>query len=90
MKKHFSLLISGHVQGVGFRYHVLQTAIRMNISGFVRNLPNGDVSIEAEGTPDQLDAFMTWIRQGPSGARVKNVRIIEGKSQNYEGFEIAG
>jgi acylphosphatase len=54
---------SGRVQGVGFRYTTHSIARRYQVSGFVRNLPNGDVELIAEGEPHELDAFLTEVRE---------------------------
>jgi acylphosphatase len=64
------LILSGRVQGVGFRYHALRCAERLHLRGWVRNLPDGSVEVEAEGERDVLAAFAAEMRQGPSAARV--------------------
>lgn len=86
--KHYNITISGRVQGVGFRYYARSVARYMSISGFVRNLPNNNVYIEAEGDDKQLDEFVNWCRNGPDNARVNNVSIISGDVKKFEGFEI--
>lgn len=88
MKSHKNITISGRVQGVGFRYATKSIANSLGIKGFVRNLPNESVYIEAEGTQVQLKLFIEWCHRGPSHARVKNVQIDEGKLENYKYFDI--
>lgn len=60
----FYIRISGRVQGVGFRYFVAQTASLYSITGWVRNLEDGDVELEAQGIQEDIDAFIERVRQG--------------------------
>ncbi|MFQ5768051.1 MAG: acylphosphatase [Acidobacteriota bacterium] len=66
-------LISGRVQGVGFRWFVLGIARDLGLSGTVRNLPDGRVEVEAQGDPSDLDRLKVHLAQGPPGARVHQV-----------------
>jgi acylphosphatase len=68
-------MISGRVQGVGFRYFAQATAARENIHGWVRNLPDGRVEVTAEGGADGMRRFEQALRQGPRGARVERLEI---------------
>lgn len=68
-------IISGRVQGVGFRYFTQAEAARAGVHGWVRNLPDGRVEIRAEGEADALDTFERQVRQGPRGARVEAVEV---------------
>lgn len=61
----YSIKITGRVQGVGFRYSTLSEARRMGLTGFVRNMPDGSVYIEAEGPVETLNTFVAWCRKGP-------------------------
>ena len=61
------------MQGVGFRYFVKQHADRLGIVGFVRNLPNGEVEIDATGDQDTLNEFAAKVSIGPSAARVQHI-----------------
>jgi acylphosphatase len=70
-------LISGRVQGVGFRYFVEDVAQREGVSGYVRNLPDGRVEALVEGDADTVGRVETILRQGPRGARVDDVEIEE-------------
>jgi acylphosphatase len=87
MKQSVILTIHGRVQGVGFRYFVKQQADKYCINGFVRNLPDGNVYIEAEGESEQLNHFIQICKQGPSHAYVKTVEVQYCPSQNFLGFE---
>ena len=68
-------VISGRVQGVGFRYFAADAAEREGLHGWVRNLPDGRVEISAEGDVDAMDRFERQIRLGPRGARVEAVEV---------------
>jgi acylphosphatase len=62
------------VQGVGFRDWTVAQASGMGISGWVRNNRNGTVEIEAEGSPEDLEAFVKWCHAGPRGAWVSDCK----------------
>jgi len=66
-------LVFGHVQGVGYRYFVVDQARQTGLTGWVRNLPTGAVEVLAEGTKKDLEALLTRLRRGPTGARVSDV-----------------
>lgn len=80
--------IYGRVQGVGFRYYAHQAAVSYGITGYVCNESDGSVYIEAEGTPDQLSAFLQWCKKGPARAIVGDVKYFEGEVMNYQSFRI--
>ncbi len=86
--QHLNLRIEGRVQGVGFRFVSRNQARKYNIKGFVRNECDGTVYIEAEGNPEQLSDFIKWCYEGPPAARVTNIKIEEGKLQNFSIFDI--
>jgi acylphosphatase len=69
------VIVSGRVQGVGFRYHMRRAAENHDVSGFVRNLDDGAVEIEAQGFPGEVDAFLAEARRGPPGSRVIDFRV---------------
>ena len=64
------LIVSGRVQGVGFRWFTEREAVKRDIRGFVRNLEDGRVEILAQAEPAKLEEFCERIRRGPSGSRV--------------------
>ena len=70
-------VISGRVQGVGFRYFVQSAAVRESIRGWVRNLDDGRVETAAAGEPDAMERFERAIRQGPPASRVDRVDVDE-------------
>ena len=74
-KNRVHAVVSGVVQGVGFRWFVQKTAADMSIDGWVKNLPNGDVELEAEGEKDTLNSFLSTIQKKHSWARVDNINL---------------
>ena len=66
-------VVRGLVQGVGFRFYVLQQAKALGLSGWVRNCADGSVELSAEGDRAALEALLTAVQTGPRGARVDNV-----------------
>jgi acylphosphatase len=68
------LIISGRVQGVGFRFSAYDEAIALAVAGFVRNLPGGEVEMVAEGPREKLKMLASWAHLGPPSARVTHVR----------------
>ena len=81
-------LVSGRVQGVGFRFFAEAAGIRAGLDGWVRNLPDGCVEIFAQGDTSGLDSFERQIRRGPSGARVGAVDVSEAPLGDIAGFDI--
>lgn len=81
-------LVSGVVQGVGFRFSTEGEADRIGVAGFVRNLPDGRVEVEVEGEPHDVEKLLTWLRDGgPSSARVVSVEIDERDPTGASEFE---
>ena len=88
-KQRFHAIVHGHVQGVSFRYYTLATAKTLDLTGWVRNLPDGTVETVAEGPKVQLDSLLTFLRRGPTGARVTSVDVEwSAASGVFEDFEI--
>ena len=83
MAKH--LVISGRVQGVGFRYAMAEEAERLGVSGWVRNRRDGTVEAVVDG--DAADALLAWAKRGPPAARVIDVRVSEVVG-SFERFEM--
>jgi acylphosphatase len=65
--------VVGYVQGVGFRYFVVEKAQRLGLHGYVRNQANGDVEVVAQGKRPALENLLVLLRQGPSAAQVHEV-----------------
>ena len=87
--KRVRAIIRGDVQGVGFRAATAHEARRANVAGWVRNLRDGSVEVEAEGPAQAVDALIRWLRRGPSLARVTGVEIDDSlPPAGLEGFTI--
>jgi acylphosphatase len=71
--KRVHLIVSGVVQGVGFRHNTRRKARLGGLTGYVRNLPDSSVEIEAQGTTEELDRFIHWTHHGPANAVVESV-----------------
>jgi acylphosphatase len=71
------LLVSGSVQGVGFRYFTCGEARELGLTGYVRNLDDGRVEAVVEGPAEDVDRLIAIVRRGPSGAWVGEVRVEE-------------
>lgn len=87
-KKHIKILVSGKVQGVFYRASTKSKALELGVTGWVRNLPDGKVCIEAEGSEDQLNEFVKWCATGPEWARVDGVHTETGSVTGYTDFSI--
>ncbi len=82
-------LITGRVQGVGFRYFVHRAAAVEGLHGWVRNLPDGRVEIQAEGDREALDRFERQVLQGPPRSRVDDMDTTDvGATGHDTGFSI--
>jgi acylphosphatase len=68
------LIVSGRVQGVFFRHSAMEEARKLALTGWVRNLPSGEVEITAEGVRRNLEILFAWSHEGPPSARVHDVR----------------
>lgn len=90
MKVHVNIIVSGKVQRIGFRYSTLEVASQLGITGFVKNLADGKVYIEAEGEEEAVKAFIRWCHDGPPWADVQEVDIEKAAMKNFTVFEIIG
>lgn len=66
-------LVSGRVQGVGYRYFAMRTAQKLGIRGTVKNLRDGRVEVAAAGAAESMAAFRAELQQGPQGAQVTSI-----------------
>lgn len=83
-------LIRGRVQGVGFRFFVQRKAADLSLTGWVRNTPDGDVEVTAEGDEANLQVLLGSLYQGPRGSWVSSVDADWGKSsKSYPSFFVA-
>lgn len=78
----------GRVQGVGFRYTALQVAREYEVAGYVCNLPDGRVCLEAEGRPDEVDAYIKAVQERMHGNVRKVDRFTSRREPQFAGFVI--
>ena len=69
------IVVSGSVQGVGFRYFIQHYAQQLELSGWVKNLPSGEVEIDVEGGKELIEQLMVYAMRGPRSAVVSNVQV---------------
>ncbi len=79
-------IVSGRVQGVSYRASTTHKARALGLVGWVRNLSNGNVELEAEG--DHVDALIEWCKQGPPAAQVDEVRVEEVAPAGGASFDV--
>lgn len=84
----YRYVVSGRVQGVGFRYYVLREAQRLGLSGYVRNLRDGRVEVVAAGSEEKLGRLEALLWRGPVMARVDMVEAEPAETPTEEGFVI--
>jgi len=89
MSKH--LIITGRVQGVGYRHSLRQEALRLGLTGWVRNRHDGSVESMVAGKPQAVDALLAWAQRGPPAARVDAVTATTASGTDafatFNGFE---
>jgi len=73
--RRFEAIVYGLVQGVFFRHHTRIEATRLNLTGTVRNRPDGSVLVIAEGPQEQLDGLLSWLHRGSGLAEVERVEV---------------
>ncbi len=89
VEKH--LIISGRVQGVGFRYFTKKNAESLGVNGWVKNLANGDVETVIQGEEDQVKEMINYLKSGPVSAKVEAIEELDGDkltSKKYDDFSI--
>jgi acylphosphatase len=82
-------VVSGRVQGVGFRYSCVREAQRIGAVGWVRNLVDGRVEAHVEGEEEQVEALLRWLRRGPAFARVSDVEVTPADPTEATSFSAA-
>ncbi|AYC32168.1 acylphosphatase [Pseudomonas cavernae] len=80
--------VSGRVQGVSFRQYTEEQAERLELDGWVRNLPDGRVEVLFEGEEDAVRELAAWLERGPASARVEAVALEQQGLQGVAGFVI--
>ena len=86
--KHLNISIRGKVQGVFFRLTTKAVADQVGVRGFVVNLKDSSVYIEAEGDDFALDSLLEFCQEGPEGAIVESVEVKEGELKSFSNFEV--
>jgi acylphosphatase len=71
--KRIRILIEGRLQGANFRYHTQQQAQKLGLAGFVRNLSDGRIEIDAQGDDDNIDKMLAWYQEGPQSGQIKSI-----------------
>ena len=82
------VVVSGDVQGVGYRYTMRMIAVDAGVTGWVRNRRDGSVEAEVEGPPAQVDEVLAWMAEGPPGSRVDGARVTDAAPTGERGFDV--
>jgi acylphosphatase len=83
------VLVSGRVQGVGFRQHCAAVARGAGVAGWVRNRRDGRVEVVLEGPADRVAQVVSWCRRGPTLAEVEAVEVRDEPPTGESGFRVA-
>jgi acylphosphatase len=82
-------LVQGKVQGVAYRTYVQESATELELSGYVKNLPDGSVEVLVQGTPDQLKDFVECLNEGSLMSQVETVSVDwRSISKTYQEFSL--
>jgi acylphosphatase len=81
-------VVHGHVQGVFFRDTTRRRAAERGVAGWVRNNPDGSVEAALEGEPEAVESLVRFARDGPRGALVEGVDVIEEEPEGLSGFAV--
>jgi acylphosphatase len=82
------VLVSGRVQGVGFRWYARERAEQLGLAGWVRNLPDGRVELLLEGREGAVEAMLVWLERGPPAAHVRSVEVVERTPGGLKAFDV--
>ena len=88
MDKGIHCFVTGRVQGVCFRMFTQRQAEINDLTGWVRNLPDGRVEVMAFGNEQQLDKLNNWLKSGPSMAQVTDLKCEVIDFQDFDGFSV--
>jgi acylphosphatase len=80
--------VSGQVQGVFYRKATCEVAERLEIKGWVKNLPDGRVELAAYGPAHAIETLIRWLHRGPPHAHVTDVEVKDIPWENYESFSV--
>ena len=82
------VVVSGRVQGVGYRESCRRRAERLGVSGWVRNRADGSVEAVFEGPAESVDAAVEWCREGPRWAAVRSIEVHDEDLEGLAGFRV--
>ena len=82
------VLVSGRVQGVGFRWYAVEQARQLGVDGWIQNLPDGRVEAWVQGEKAAVEAMLAWLAHGPSHARVEAVERHAETAGPWRGFSV--
>ncbi len=88
MDRHYNITVKGKVHGVGYRFLTHAKALKLGLTGLVKNLPDGTVYIEAEGKEDAINELIEWCYTGSPLSEVTEVGAVEAELKDYRNFEI--
>ena len=81
--------VNGWVQGVGYRYFVVNNALALGLRGYVRNVSDGSVEVLAQGTRPKLERLLTFLQRGPAAAEVNAISTHWGQpTEHLSGFHV--
>ncbi|WP_162062919.1 acylphosphatase [Vibrio taketomensis] len=80
--------VNGRVQGVGFRYHTAHFGLKIGVTGYAKNLLDGDVEVWVCGSAEQIEKMHQYLKEGPKTARVDGLRREPVEFKHYKGFDI--
>ncbi|MDP2623287.1 MAG: acylphosphatase [Actinomycetota bacterium] len=83
-----NVVVTGLVQGVGFRWSARRAAERIGVRGWVRNRADGSVELHVEGDEERVAAMLAWLRRGPDGAVIGDLEVADIEPEGMESFEI--
>lgn len=83
-----SISISGRVQGVGFRAWTVRQALQLGVTGWVKNLPDGQVAVHVQGDQQLIQQFCDMLWSGPEGADVQSVLCQPAHVASFTSFEV--
>ncbi|EAR56739.1 hypothetical acylphosphatase [Photobacterium sp. SKA34] len=81
-------IVTGRVQGVGFRFHTAHEGLKYSLKGYAKNLPDGSVEILACGEKENIDALLVWLGSGVKLADIKSIKTEELEWRHVDGFTI--
>jgi acylphosphatase len=84
----YRIRVTGQVQGVGFRWKAAHEAWKLGITGFVKNMPDGSIYMEAEGYADQLNSYVEWCKKGSGIGFVDSVETESCPPHGFKEFGI--